>query len=67
MPPRYALKLRGDRPTHIFLAKLGESPSGWAVPVQRVLTILKPSEAFECASRWASLPRLAARLGLLGH
>jgi hypothetical protein len=42
MPPRYALKLADDRTVQIFVLKLFENPTGWAIPVQWVLTILKP-------------------------
>jgi hypothetical protein len=42
MSPRYALKLTDDRTIQIFVAKLVANPAGWAIPVQWVLTALKP-------------------------
>jgi hypothetical protein len=65
MPARYALKVSDDRPIHIFIAKLGENPTSWAVPVQRVLTILKPLLALEFSRCCVSTPRLAAHLALI--
>jgi hypothetical protein len=42
MPARYLLKEIDDRPVQIFVAKSGKNPTGWAVPVQRMLTVLQP-------------------------
>src|SRR5437867_3483559 len=42
MPTRHALKVIEDRRIQIFVAKPGENPTGWAVPVQRMLTVLQP-------------------------
>jgi hypothetical protein len=65
MPAHYALKVSDDRPIDIFVAKLRENPTGWAVPVQGVLTILKPLQALEFSRRCVSTPRSAARLALI--
>ena len=67
MPARNALKVTDDLPIQIFVAKLVENPTDWAIPVERVLTILKPPQALEFSSRQASIPRLAARLLFLGN
>src|SRR5215468_2026247 len=56
MPARHALKVIDDRPIQIFVAKLAEHPTGWAVPVQRVLTVLEPLQAPEFSPRSASAP-----------
>ena len=64
LPARYALKVSDDRPIQIFIAKPGENPTGWAVPVQRVLTILKPLQALEFSRRSVSTPRLSCATGL---
>ena len=45
MPVRHVLEVIDDLPIQIFVAKAGENPAGWAVPVQRVLTVLKPLHA----------------------
>ena len=45
MPARRALKVIDDRPIQIFVANPGENAAGGAVPVQRVLTVLKPQQA----------------------
>jgi hypothetical protein len=42
MPARHTVEVIDDRPIQIFVAKPGEHPAGWAVPVQRVLTVLEP-------------------------
>ena len=42
MPARHALEVFDDRPIQIFVAKPGENPTGWAVPVQRMLTVFQP-------------------------
>ena len=65
MPARYTLKLSDDWQIQIFVAKLGEDPSGWTVPVQRVPTILKPLQALEFSSRKPSTACLAARSALI--
>src|SRR5712691_5073759 len=67
MPARHALKMIDDRPIHIFVAKLGENPAGWAVPVQRVLTILKPLQALKFSRRCLSTPRSAPPRTLHGN
>src|SRR6266851_3731430 len=66
MPARHALKVIDDRPVQIFVAKPGENPAGWAVPVQRMLTILKPLQALEFSRRCviaarSTLPRTPRR------
>jgi hypothetical protein len=33
MPARHTLQVIDDRPIQIFVAKAGENPAGWAVPV----------------------------------
>ena len=45
MQVRHALKVIDDRPIQIFIAKLDENPAGWAFPVQRVRSVLKPLQA----------------------
>jgi hypothetical protein len=62
LPTRYALKVSDDRLFYVFVAKLGENTTGWAVPVQRVLTILKPVQALEFSRRRVSMPRSVAPL-----
>ena len=61
MPARRALEVVDDRPIQIFVAKLAEHPAGWAVPVQRMLTVLKPLQALEFSRRSVSTPRSTAR------
>jgi hypothetical protein len=56
LPARYPLKVSDDRPIHVFIAKPGENPAGWSVPVQWVLTILKPVQALEFSRRRVSTP-----------
>ena len=51
MPAHYSLKMSNDRPIQIFVVKPGENPTGWTVPVQPVLTILKPLQALEFSRR----------------
>ena len=41
MPTRRALEVFDNRPIQIFVAKSGEDPAGWAVPVERVLAVFK--------------------------
>src|SRR6267378_4203662 len=66
MSARHALKEIDDRPIQIFVPKLAENPTGWAVPVQRVLTVLKPLQALEFSSRCVSTPRSASARTLHG-
>ena len=53
MPARYALKVIDDGPFQIIVPKPGEDSAGWAIPVQRMLTILKPLQALELSRRLA--------------
>jgi len=65
LPTRYALKVSDDWPIHILMAKLGENPTGWPVPVQRVMTILQPLQTLEFGRRCVSTPHSATRLALI--
>src|SRR5262249_16176494 len=54
---RHALKVIDDRPIQVFVAKLAEHPMGWAVPVQRARTVLKPLQPLEFSGFCVSGPR----------
>jgi hypothetical protein len=65
LPARYALKVSDDRPIQIFIVKPGENTAGWAVPIQGVLTILKPVQGLPFGRSCVSRSRSAGRLALI--
>jgi len=62
--PRHSLEVSDDRPVQIFVAKLGENPIRWAIPVQGALTVIQPLHihvALNCHwTQLSTLPRLTA-------
>ena len=53
MQTRHAFKMIDDWPIQILVAKPGENPASWAVPVEWVLTILQSLEALGLSLRVA--------------